>query len=448
MNRSQLESAAAAVTRSARPLLSRDSSEYDGLLDLIGDRRFVLIGDASHGTHEFYKERAEITKRLIVENGFNVVAVEADFPDASRVNCYVRGAGDDADAAQALSGFQRFPVWMWANTVMLDFVSWLRAHNDKQRSDLQKAAFYGLDLYSLHASIDAVVNYLEKTDPVAAKHARDRYGCFDEFGGDTEQYAYATAMGISQPCADEVIQQMLELNQRWAKSEIHGRIGEREALFIAEQNARIVVDTEEYYRTMFRSDVRSWNLRDRHMFDTINAIAEHRSDENSPAKMVVWAHNSHLGNASFTEMGRRGELNVGQLVRDKYRDDAFLLGFTTYTGTVTAAHDWGEEGRKRKVRRAIDGSVEKLFHDSGVDRFLLSLSDPDVAPSFDRDLLERAIGVIYRPATERQSHYFNVQLAGQFDAVIHIDETSALEPLKVTARWDEGEVMETYPSGM
>ena len=437
-----------AIRKEAHRLVPGERADYDKLLDLIGQRRFVLIGDASHGTREFYRERAVITKRLIEEKDFNVVAVEADFPDAYRVNCFVHGAGSDADAEQALSGFQRFPAWMWNNTEVYDFAVWLRKYNDSISDNSRKAAFYGLDIYSLHTSIDEVVNYLEKTDPEAAKRARDRYSCFDRFGDDTQQYAYATATGISEPCADEVIQQMLELNRRWASSDENAQMGERESLFVAEQNARIIVDAEEYYRTMFRSDVRSWNLRDRHMAETIAAIDRHMSLNGSGSKMVVWAHNSHLGDARFTEMGRRGELNVGQLVREKYREDTFLLGFTTFTGTVTAAQDWGEEGRKRAVRPALNGSVERILHDAGIERFMVSLQDGEISRELRIDLLERAIGVIYRPETERHSHYFKAQLAGQFDAVIHIDETSALEPLNITPGWDTGEVMETFPTGM
>jgi erythromycin esterase-like protein len=435
------------VNQAAIELRPGKYSDYDPLIDAIGDRRFVLIGDASHGTHEFYKERAEITKRLITEKQFNIVAVEADFPDASRVDRFVRGTSDDRDAGEALSAFERFPVWMWDNTVMFDFVTWLHDYNDALRSPSQKTAFYGLDLYSLHASIETVVGYLERTDPEAARRARERYSCLEVFGPDVQEYAYATATGLSEPCSDEVVQQLLELNRRWARSEDYP-VDEREALFVAEQNARLVRNAEEYYRTMFRSDVRSWNLRDRHMAETIAAIDEHVTAIDSTAKFVVWAHNSHLGDARHTQMGREGELNVGQLVREKYRDDTFLIGFTTYAGTVTAASDWGREGRKRRVVPALPGSVESIFNKVGRERFMIPLKNEAVRRAFDRELLERAIGVVYRPETERQSHYFKTKLSGQFDVVIHIDETSAIEPLKITAGWDTSEVMETFPSGL
>lgn len=448
MGNFEFSSASDKVRQFASDLNTVTARGYGALLELIGDRRIVLIGDASHGTHEFYRERAEITKRLIAEKKFNAVAVEADFPDAARINCFVRGGGSDTSADEALSNFRHFPAWMWANHDVCEFVSWLREFNDQFRDDREKVSFYGLDLYSMQTSMQAVVGYLEKTDPEAAKRARARYSCFDEFGGDTEKYAYATAAGVSEPCDDEVIQQMLELNRRWAKSDANGGLSEREAVFVAEQNARIVVDAEEYYRTMFRSDVKSWNLRDRHMAETITAIERHVSSIDSVAKIVVWAHNSHLGDAAFTEMGRGGELNVGQLIREKFRKDAFLIGFTTFAGTVTAASDWGGEGRKRVVRPALAGSVERVFHDSGLERFLLPLQADEIRNTFEQDLLERAIGVIYRPETERRSHYFNVRLAGQFDAVIHIDETSAIEPLNLIAEWSADETMETFPTGI
>ncbi|HMJ08846.1 MAG TPA: erythromycin esterase family protein [Pyrinomonadaceae bacterium] len=436
------------IQAKADPLREGIASDYNTLLEQIGNARFVLIGEASHGTHEFYRERAEITKRLISEMGFNAVAVEADFPDAYRVNCYVRGAGTDKNADAALAGFERFPAWMWRNDDILEFADWLRGFNNSL-GGASHVGFYGLDLYSLHTSIDAVINYLEKNDPGAAARARERYSCFDAFGNDTQDYAYASSLGLTESCQNAVLQQMLELNRRWADSEMNSGIGEREALFVAEQNGRLVTNAEEYYRTMFRSDVRSWNLRDRHMTETIAEIEKHLSADGPEAKIVVWAHNSHLGDARFTEMGRRGELNVGQLVREKYGEETFLIGFTTHSGTVTAATDWGGPAERKRVRPSLDGSVENLFHTAGRDRFLLTMKDDGTAMRrLDGDFLERAIGVIYRPETERQSHYFKAQPARQFDAWIHIDETSALRPLERTAAWESGELPETFPTGI
>jgi erythromycin esterase-like protein len=436
------------VRREAIPLRAGEVTDYDPLMELIGDARFVLLGEASHGTHEFYHERAQITKRLITEKGFAAVAVEADFPDAYRLNRYVRDENDDADAVDAMSGFTRFPAWMWRNADVLDFIGWLRSYNDDRSPEL-KAGFYGLDLYSLHSSIEVVLDYLEKVDPDGARRARERYACFDHFGEDTKAYGYATGLGIADSCEEEVVNQLVELHNR--SSELARRDGRVAAdeFFFAEQNARLVKNAEEYYRTMYRSDVSSWNLRDLHMMETLVAMEQHLSGADKKAKLVVWEHNSHLGDARSTEMGRRGEWNVGQLARQRYGKDAVLVGFTTHEGTVTAASDWGGVAERKRVRPAIPGSYERLFHDAGADRFLMPMPDISAAKATLRTpLLERAIGVIYRPETERQSHYFYASLSNQFDAVIHIDKTRAVEPLERSVEWEAGEVMEAFPSGI
>jgi erythromycin esterase-like protein len=445
-----LDATSISVIRDAAHPLKGEAKDYDPLLKLIGDARFVLLGEASHGTHEFYRERAAITKRLIREKGFVAVAVEADWPDAYRVNRYVRGRSDDAEAVDALSGFKRFPTWMWRNADVLDFVGWLRAHNDALASDATKVGFYGLDLYSLHASIESVLNYLEKIDPEAARRARHRYSCFDHFGEDTQTYGYATSFGLTESCENEVVSQLIELRRRAAEyASRDGRVAEDE-FFTAEQNARLVKNAEEYYRSMFRGRVSSWNLRDRHMAETLDALLAHLERQNgSAAKVVVWEHNSHLGDARATEMGESGEWNVGQLVRERHGNEAVLVGFSTYTGTVTASSDWGAQAERKRVRPALAESYEALFHEVGVPRFLLPLRDGGRAVNALREArLERAIGVIYRPETERQSHYFYAHLPAQFDAVLHFDETRAVEPLERTARWETGEAPETYPTGI
>ncbi|MBK7706007.1 MAG: erythromycin esterase family protein [Acidobacteria bacterium] len=430
-------------------LRAGEVSDYDPLLDAIGDRRFVLIGEASHGTHEFYRERAQITKRLIEEKGFDAVAVEADFPDAYRVNRYVRGDGADTDAVGSLGGFKRFPAWMWRNADVLDFIGWLRIHNDDLDKGSAKVGFYGLDLYSLHSSIEAVLSYLDRVDQEAAKTARSRYACFDHFGEDTQAYGYATAFGIAESCEREVVSQLIDLNRRAADlARRDGRVA-RDDYFFAAQNARLVKNAEQYYRTMYRSDVSSWNLRDRHMSETLAELDHFISNENKrPARIVVWEHNSHLGDARATEMGRRGEWNVGQLTRERYGNACYLVGFTTYTGTVTATSNWDEPAQRKLVRPALSGSVEEMFHRVGANRFLLI---PRIGTrsyeALGNDLLERAIGVIYRPETERQSHYFAARVSAQFDAVIHIDETRAVEPLERTVAFDPSEAPETFPTG-
>lgn len=438
------------IRSGAHPLVgARD--DFDPVLAAVGDAHFVLIGEASHGTHDFYRIRAEITKRLISERGFQAVAVEGDWPDAYRVNRYVRGRPGDDDADEALAGFRRFPQWMWRNADVLDFVGWLRAHNDRLTDPARAVGFYGLDLYSLHASMDAVLAYLDKVDPAAAHRARERYACFDLFGGDPQEYGHAATLGMAPSCERDVIAQLLDLRRGAAAyAERDGRV-DPDAQFVAEQNARLVVNAEQYYRAMFRSRVGSWNLRDTHMAETLDALASFLARQGGPAKIVVWAHNSHLGDARATELGEGGEHNVGQLARMRHGDDAALIGFTTYTGTVTAAHDWGQPALRMRVRPALDDSYEALFHAANPGNFLVvPRTYPELADALRAPRLERAIGVIYRPDTERLSHYFHASLPRQFDVVLHYDTTRAIEPLERTVRWDRGEaeLPETYPSAL
>ncbi len=436
------------VEEAAHPLVG-EVDDYDPLMELIGDAPLVLIGEASHGTHEFYRERAQITKRLIKEKGFTAVAVEADWPDAYRVNRYVRGMGTDADAVDALSGFKRFPSWMWRNADVLDFVGWLRTYNDDLPKTANKIGFYGLDLYSLHTSIEAVLDYLDRIDPEAAHRARARYACFDHFGKNEQAYGYATGLGISDSCEDEVVSQLLEIYQNSAEYAWRdGRFAPDEH-FYATQNARLVMNAERYYRSMFRARVSSWNLRDAHMVETLESLLVFLRTQNSGSKIVVWEHNSHLGDARATRMGQEGEWNVGQLVRERHPGDAKLIGFTTYQGTVTAASNWDAPAERKRVRPALEGSYEALFHDVDIPRFLLIFGGTDHATAaLQEPLLERAIGVIYRPETERVSHYFQAHLSAQFDAVMHFDETRAVEPLERTSEWEAGEVPETFPTGI
>jgi erythromycin esterase-like protein/predicted phosphoribosyltransferase len=418
------------------------------LFDLVGDARFVLLGEASHGTHEFYEQRARMTRWLIEDKGFCAVAAEADWPDAYRVNRYVQGRSDDATAEESLRGFERFPTWMWRNEVMLDFVGWLREHNDSiSRRVGANAGFYGLDLYSLYRSIHEVIAYLEQVDPVAAARARERYACFDHYGGEGQTYGAAAAYGAGESCEREVVEQLVDLQRHAVEyARRDGLIAEDE-LFYAEQNARTVRDAEQYYRTMFGGHVSSWNLRDAHMVDTLDALAGHLSRQRGePAKIVVWAHNSHLGDARATEAAMRGELNVGQLVRERHPGGSRSVGFITFTGTVTAADDWAGPAERKRVRPALPGSYERLFHEVDEKAFWMTPANaPRLAEELRSPRLERAIGVIYRPRTERQSHYFRARMADQFDAIVHIDETRAVEPIERTARWEEGELPETYP---
>lgn len=438
---------AAALADAAHPL-DGGPGDYDALMNLVGDARFVLIGEATHGTHEFYEERARITQRLIREKGFTAVAVEADWPDAYRVNRYVRGEGADGSANEALSGFERFPAWMWRNTDVSAFVDWLRAHNEGVQAG-PKVGFYGLDLYSLFTSVREVLNYLDQVDPTAALEARRRYACFDHYGEDSQQYGYATGIGLSESCQQGVLTQLQDLQQRaFDYMQADGASAE-DAFFYAQQNARLVKNAEEYYRTMFRGRVSSWNLRDSHMAETLDALARHLSRDGEPAKIVVWEHNSHIGDARATEVGGLGEWNVGELARKAYPGQTCLIGFSTYDGHVTAASEWDGPAERKRVRPALHGSYEELLHHVGLPRYYLNLrDDTPVRRLMLERRLERAIGVLYLPRSERQSHYFNAQMAQQFDAIIHIDRTDALVPLDATSGWHSGEPPETYPEGI
>jgi erythromycin esterase-like protein len=416
------------------------AEELDPLLEAIGDARFVLLGEATHGTHEFYRTRALLTQRLLAERGFDAVAVEADWPDALRLDAYVRGRGALGTPEAALEGFTRFPRWMWRNEEVRALLAWMRAH-------APHAGFYGLDLYSLHASIRAVVDYLEAHDPEAAARARERYACFEQFGHDT--HAYAAEAAYAAPCQQAVVRQLLELQSRGPASGDSKE--DADAHFHAEQNAQLAQSAEAYARAMYAGRNASWNLRDTHMADTLDRLAGHLARRGGhPARIVVWAHNSHLGDARATELGDQGELNLGQLVRQRHGREAFNLGFTTYRGTVVAARTWDAPGMVRRVRPGLAGSWEDVFHQVGVPRFLLRMRDLGEAlgGTLRERRLQRAIGVVYAPATERWSHYFDAELPAQFDCVMHFDQSQALHPLDADAGRTEDEVPETFPSGL
>ncbi|GGK32902.1 hypothetical protein GCM10011591_00700 [Nocardia camponoti] len=426
-----------AVVRAAALPTTDGVPSAEFLNDLVGDARIVMIGESSHGTQEFYAGRAEVTRWLIEQRGFTAVACEADWPDMARVNRFVRGHGDDHTAEEALRGFERFPTWMWRNTVVRDFVAWLRAHN----SSAPPVGMYGLDLYSLWSSMDAVIAYLDTVDPQAAARARERYSCFDHVPRDDGQsYGFGAAFGAGAACEDQAVLQLLELQQRSMNAHAD------DDAFDALVNAQTVVDAEAYYRAMFGDQVTSWNLRDQHMTETLAALYAH-TDE---ARIVVWAHNSHVGDARATQMGAAGEVTLGQLGRQRWGEQVRLIGQTTSTGTVTAAQVWDGPARRETVRFPLPASFEEVLHDTGIPEFALRLGDAPtpVDEVLSHDRLQRAIGVIYRPDTERQSHYYAAQLAREFDAVIHIDETTALQPLDPTSHWEEGVVPETYPTGL
>ena len=424
------------VAAAAEGFDSVDSAELEPLLQRIGDARVVLLGEATHGTSEFYRLRERITRELITRKGFSFVAIEGDWPDAARIDQYVRG-GSTPD--QAWSGFARFPTWMWRNEEVRGFVDWLRMHNTQAT---QPAAFHGLDLYSLYNSIDAVLAYLERVDPPTAQVARQRYGCLTPWQSDPASYGLAAMTARYKSCEQDVVKMLVDLQQ---KSPVYiGQDGER--LLDALQNARVISQAERYYRTMYYGSRVAWNLRDSHMFSTLrHLLSFHGAD----SKAVVWAHNSHVGDSAATEMSLRGEFNLGHLCRQAFGTSACLVGFGTHGGTVAAATDWDAPMEVKAIRPALPGSYEHLFHASGVARFFLPLREP-LAPKAMIDglavpRLERAIGVIYRPETERQSHYFDAVLPRQFDEYIWFNETRAVTPLPTNVR--EG-LADTYPFGV
>ena len=413
---------AASIRATAIPITG-DVRSLDPLVRMATGRTYVLLGEATHGTHEFYRTRADITRRLITEGGFDAVVIEGDWPATQRVNRFVRGSGTDRTSEQALAGFERFPRWMWRNTVVRDFTTWLRTHN-ATRSEAQRVGFYGMDVYSLPESRQEVLRALKTLDPALAERTRVRYACLAAIDP-TAQDAAPTVDAAT--CARNVEDAFTDI-RRFTTS---ARTTSREALFDLEQNARVVKNAVAYERAALDlfSGVSSWNVRDQHMFETLEAIRAHLGQN---ARIAVWAHNSHLGDARATEMGRGGELNVGQLVRQRFAQDALLVGFTTHTGTVTAAQAWDAPAQQMQVRPSLEGSYERLFHDTGVPNFMLDLRRAPAALQQDR--LERAIGVQYLPGSERVSHYFQANLPRQFDVVLHYDVTRALEPLDPVGR--------------
>lgn len=415
---------AAQVAAAAIPLTD-DPSAYDPLLELIGDARIVMLGEETHGTEEFYEIRAEITRRLVEERGFDAVAVEANWPQALEVNRFVRGLGRAFDASQALAAFDDFPRWMWANEVVAEFVSWLRDHNGSRRAE-DAVGFYGIDLQTLSLAIEVVVDFLTEADVDLADAALVRYGCLAPYREEPVAYAEALLADVRASCAEEVAEQVDGLE---AYARTLGPEGDRESLFSALQSARMLASAEAYFRAMAMRDVSTWNLRDEYMLEVITELLAHLDRPGDPARIVVWAHNSHVGDAGATERAEIGESNLGQLARRRWGDDVLLVGFTTYTGTVMAAARWDGEPQVMAVRRARPDSYANLFHRTGLEAFLLPLRDRRIGEWLAEPRLERAIGVVYRPQTERQSHYFGARLGEQFDAVIHIDETRALQPL-------------------
>jgi protein-L-isoaspartate(D-aspartate) O-methyltransferase len=426
------------IAAAAEPLEGVDTGDLGALLSRMGEARVVLLGEATHGTSEFYRLRARITRELVERRGFTVIAVEADWPDAAAVDRWIRRVPVPAGAARE-PPFSRFPTWMWANREVLELVEWLWGRNAGLPAP-QQAGFYGLDLYSLYDSIAAVLQYLEGVDPEAAAQARRRYGCLTPGAEDAAAYGAAAFFGRRPDCEAEVVENLRGLLAR--RLEYLAQDGPR--FLDAVQNARLVANAERYYRTLYQGSRASWNLRDKHMFDTLLQVLDAAGQG---SRAVVWAHNSHLGDATATEMAARGEINLGQLVRQHFAEQAYLVGFGTDRGTVAAAPDWGAPMEVMELRPALPESFEHLCHRTGLPAFLLPLrgATSELAGPLMEPRLERAIGVVYRPDTERRSHYFHALLARQFDEWVWLDETCAVTPLD--RRSQEG-VGEGFPFGL
>ena len=430
----------AAIVRDAvERLPAIDDPAFGAMFDRFAEVRVVLLGEASHGTSEFYRARAAITRRLIERHGFTIVAAEADWPDAASIDRFVRhrSPGQIGPAP-----FERFPTWMWKNTEFAAFIGWLRDHNSLLSPD-RRAGFYGLDLYNLNGSIRAVIDYLDRVDPAAASVARARYGCFAPFRDDPARYGQLALSEGYARCEAAVAAMLTDL---FAKSRDYGSVEDDDFLDAA-QNARLVANAEAYYRVMYYGSTESWNLRDQHMFETLELLLAAKGE---PAKAVVWAHNSHIGDARFTEMGReRDELNLGQLCREKFDRDACLVGFGTHGGTVAAATDWDAPMEVKRINPSRPDSYERVAHDTGIANFLLDLREgrnPAARAVLMKPRLERFIGVIYRPETERWSHYSGAILPEQFDAYVWFDQTRAVTPLSAEPGREGGE--ETWPFGL
>lgn len=427
------------VKAHAQPIEGK-ATDFDALMERIGEARIVMLGEATHGTAEFYAIRAQLTQRLILEKGFSMVAIEGDWPDAARVNRYVTGKPEDGapeTALDALAGFQRFPSWMWRNTVLRDFVDWLHAHN--ARTPERMTRFYGLDLYSLHASIAEVLRYLETVDPPAAAKARERYACFEPFQ-DTQDYALS-APYMAESCEDQVVSTLLDLQRRRGD---YAKRSSPEAVLDAELNALAALNAERYYRQMIYGGTVTWNLRDHHMMDVLNRLLAHAGPD---SKAVLWEHNSHIGDFRATYEGRSGHVNVGQLVREQYGDRSIAVGLGTHRGTVTAASVWDGAHAFMPVPPARTHSYEAIFHEAGMERFYLDLDARRLEGEgqwlFDTRE-ERAIGVVYHPERERWTNYVPSRLASRYDAYLFFDETLAIEPLDPF----EAPGLETYPEGL
>lgn len=422
------------ISKAAQPFDQINNASLDELLTRIGDARIVLLGESTHGTSEFYEMRSRITQELILKKGFNYIALEADWPDMELLNRFIRHLPHGLIEKKA---FNRFPSWMWKNEEFHALVGWLRHYNSKINDSQKPVNLYGLDLYNHYQSIDAVLSYLSQKDPQLAETAQKHYECLLSWGKNLSHYGLSAALGLGKNCEDEVAAILLKLLEGYANE----KISDGESFFSIFQNAVAIINAEEYYRALYQSSVSSWNIRDQHMFETLETIL---ALHNETAKIVIWAHNSHVGNAVATEMSQNGEFNLGQLCKEKYGQEAYLIGFGTHKGTVAAASSWNGALEIKEIKASHPESVERLFHDSEIPSFFLPLQN-EVKEALTIELLYRAIGVIYIPENERRSHYLHTILPKQFDEYIWFDHTHAVTPLSLKTL---PQTADLYPFGV
>jgi erythromycin esterase-like protein len=427
-----IEKMASCLRKAAHPLLDA-SDDFTPLVELIGDKPIVLLGESTHGTHEFYHARMLIARRLIEERGFESIVLEADWPDCLHLNRHLHAHESDSYTMASLDAFKRFPQWMWRNSDFLAMADWLFVHNRKETTANQVSVF-GMDLYSLYTSIREVIHYLDRVDPQAGQRARDAYSCFAGYERDPVRYGRAIRIGTKASCEKDATRMLVDLNQRATQGILQNQTNPSDdELFYAQQNARVVKNAEEYYRQLFSPFHNTWNLRDTHMADTIDALRNHLRACGRSDKIVIWAHNSHIGDDRASEMKRQQQINLGQLLRERHPGETFHLGFTTFTGSVQAADEWDEPSQIKEIIPALEESWEAILHrvsiDHGPKGFFLDLQDADVRQALQGERLERAIGVIYNQYSERLSHYFRSSLPARYDAIIHFDRTMEVEPI-------------------
>jgi len=432
---SNLDEAKAITAIQERATILWKQSDIDKLIERIGDARIVMLGEASHGTHEYYTWRSMISRRLIKEKKFNFIAVEGDWPDCYKLNRYIKNLAQGQGAKKLLGDFNRWPTWMWANWEIVALMEWMRNYNTESKAN---AGFYGLDVYSLWESMEAIMNYLEKNDPAALKLAQEAFRCFEPYKNEGRDYAMASRL-VPELCENEVVDLLKEIQYKITRYD-----SDPENVFSTQQNALVTVNAERYYRAMVQGGPHSWNIRDQHMMDTLDRLLQFHGPD---SKAIVWAHNTHIGDARATDMVADGMYNIGELARIKYKkEDVFLVGLGSYKGNAVAGRQWGAEMMDMEVPSAVKGSWEYLLHKAGPENKLLLMEDFMDDEFMEHHIGHRAIGVVYNSAYEQYGNYVPTILPLRYDAFIYLDHTRALHPLHIKP--DGHQTPETYPFGM